>query len=339
MDNLIPFPGTSPEPIPTPAHPDVRPTKEWLDQFEHELEKRQLARKTISGYLTCFRKFIEFVQGKPGGEQGFYPLLMTETAVQEYFSQLKEQKLGYSTMNKTKAALNIARVLMSADGVQEPMTKNPLVYVKLPVQPVNPPRELSDRQRYILKSLVEREGTPRGAALFALGYHVGARISDASHLRLDEVQSGMRSMELNIGYKNEKKRKIPISSAARNALQFYLFGKEYGCRSQSKYAETSPFVFLSQRGARIKEDGIKDWLNTLKKSAPVDWYREIEDVTWHDLRHDFAHRMRHDKGWTIEEVAYYLGHTTKSGELAIQTTVRYTMPTQEGYRKRMDQLD
>ena len=41
------------------------------------------------------------------------------------------------------------------------------------------------------------------------------------------------------------------------------------------------------------------------------------DVTFHDLRHDFAHRAR-AAGWTVEEIAYYLGHTTKKGTPAIQ---------------------
>ena len=30
------------------------------------------------------------------------------------------------------------------------------------------------------------------------------------------------------------------------------------------------------------------------------------------------------RGWSLEEVAYYLGHVTTRGTPAIQTTVRYT---------------
>ncbi|ARR10779.1 tyrosine-type recombinase/integrase [Paenibacillus bovis] len=339
MDNLISFPGTSPGPIAAPAHSDVRSREEWLQRLTKEMERRQRDSKTIRAYMGLWEQFIEFVEAKPGGEQGFYPLLMTETAVQEYFLYLREMRRSPSTMNKAKAALKMALSILAAEEFEAPLLKNPLQYVKIPTQPVSSPRELSDRQRYILKSLVEREGTPRGAAIFALGYHVGARISDVAHLRLDEVYNRVRTTELNLGYKNEKKRLVPISSQARNALQFYIYRQEPGCRSQSKFAETSPFVFVSQRAEQMTEAGIHHWFTTLKRSAPVDWYHEIEDVTFHDLRHDFAHRMRNDKGWSLEELAYYLGHTTKSGNLSIQTTVRYTMPTQEAFRKRMDQLD
>src|SRR5712691_7203452 len=49
----------------------------------------------------------------------------------------------------------------------------------------------------------------------------------------------------------------------------------------------------------------------------------ISTIAFHDLRHDFAHRAR-AADWSLEEVAYYLGHITKSGMPAIQTTIRYT---------------
>ena len=49
----------------------------------------------------------------------------------------------------------------------------------------------------------------------------------------------------------------------------------------------------------------------------------VGSLTFHDLRHDFAHRAR-EAGWTLEEVASYLGHVTMKGLPAIQTTVRYT---------------
>ena len=54
----------------------------------------------------------------------------------------------------------------------------------------------------------------------------------------------------------------------------------------------------------------------------------IQDVTFHDLPHEFAHRARAAR-WTIEEVAYYLGHMTKKGTPAIQTTARHTRVSRE----------
>ena len=55
------------------------------------------------------------------------------------------------------------------------------------------------------------------------------------------------------------------------------------------------------------------------------------------LGHDFAHRAR-QAGWSLEEVAYYLGHITKSGMPAIQTTIRYTQVSREHVKEKLKLL-
>jgi len=96
-------------------------------------------------------------------------------------------------------------------------------------------------------------------------------------------------------------------------------------------------VFTSQREERLSEAGIHHWFRTLKAQATKDQWELIQDVTFHDLRHDFAHRAR-DAGWSIEEVAYYLGHVTKKGTPAIQTTARYTQVSREQVRGKLERL-
>jgi integrase len=99
----------------------------------------------------------------------------------------------------------------------------------------------------------------------------------------------------------------------------------------------SPYVFTSQRAARLTEAGIHHWLRTLKALARKDEWELIQEVTFHDLRHDFAHRAR-ESGWTIEEIAYYLGHVTKKGTPAIQTTVRYTQVSRDRVKEKLKRL-
>jgi len=55
------------------------------------------------------------------------------------------------------------------------------------------------------------------------------------------------------------------------------------------------------------------------------------------LGHDFAHRAR-TAGWSLEEVAYSLGHITKSGMPAIQTTIRYTQVSREHVKEKLKLL-
>ncbi len=113
---------------------------------------------------------------------------------------------------------------------------------------------------------------------------------------------------------------------ARRPLYHYL---QHGRRER-----TSPYVFTSQRGPRLTEDGIHQWFGGLKRQANHEEWELIAALSFHDLRHDFAHRAR-EAGWTLEEVAYYLGHVTMKGTPAIQTTVRYTQVSRAHVKEKL----
>ena len=57
------------------------------------------------------------------------------------------------------------------------------------------PTELSEKQRFVLKQLVEQHTTRRFEAIFALGYcyWVGLRISEIATLRVDQCQVNQRA--------------------------------------------------------------------------------------------------------------------------------------------------
>ena len=99
----------------------------------------------------------------------------------------------------------------------------------------------------------------------------------------------------------------------------------------------SPYVFTSQRAERLSEAGIHHWFRALKGRANKKEWDLIHDVTYHDLRHDWAHRAR-QAGWSLEEVAYYLGHVTRKGTPAIQTTARYTQLSRAAVKQKLHLL-
>ncbi len=180
-------------------------------------------------------------------------------------------------------------------------------------------RQLPEGQRYILRTLVEQENDRRGAALFVLGYWAGCRVSDVSWLQMAHRHVGPKVGWVHIGYKDGKLRDIDLLNEARKPLYEYL---------RTSANPDRIYAFTSQRSERLTEEGIHYWFRTLKARATKDQWELIHDLTCHDLRHDFAHRAR-VAGWSLEEVAYYLGHITKKGTPAIQTTVRYTQVSRE----------
>ena len=124
-------------------------------------------------------------------------------------------------------------------------------------------------------------------------------------------------------------REIDLIDQARKPLDTYL----YCCGRDGEGA----YVFTSQRGERLSEAGIHHWFRTLKAQATADQWPLIAEITFHDLRHDFAHRAR-AADWTLEEVAYYLRHITRKGSPAIQTTARYTQVSRVQVKEKLKRL-
>jgi integrase len=158
-----------------------------------------------------------------------------------------------------------------------------------------------------------------------LGYWAGCRVSDVSWLEMAHTHVGPKVGWIHVGHKGGKWRDIDLVNEVRKPLYDYL---------QTSGDPEREYVFPSQRSARLTEEGIHHWFRALKARATKDQWEYIADLTFHDLRHDFAHRAR-EAGWSLEEVAYYLGHVTKKGTPAIQTTVRYTQVSREQVKEKL----
>lgn len=282
---------------------------------------------TVDVYQRILRQMTAWIAERPGNAGSFQPQQLTHTAVATYLAQLETDGYSISHRARVKAVVSgFSRWLIEEKGA---LRRNPARGITIPPQPLLAPRELSPDQRFVLRQLVERDGTPRSAALFALGYWTGCRVSDVAWLEFAHTHVGSRVGWLHVGYKGGKARDIDLHNEARRPLSQYL---HHGGRDPE-----SPYVFTSQRSPRFSEAGIHHWFRTLKARATKDEWNFIHDVTFHDLRHDFAHRAR-AAGWSLEEVAYYLGHITKKGTPAIQTTVRYTQVSREHVREHLKHL-
>jgi len=280
---------------------------------------------TVDAYHRELRHFLDWISQCAGNSSPFNTQQhLTKTALQTYLTHLQSEGHSVSHCARVKSAVGgFARWLIEE---KQLLRRNPARGVELPAQPLLAPRELSPDQRYVLHSLVERREDVRGEALFALGYWAGCRISDVSWLRIEHLHIGPKVGWMHVGYKGGKRRDIDLLNAVRRPLHSYL---QQGDRDQE-----SPYVFSSQRAARFTEAGIHHWFRSLKAQANKEEWNLIHDVTFHDLRHDFAHRAR-SAAWTIEEVAYYLGHVTKKGTPAIQTTARYTQVSREQVKDKL----
>lgn len=282
---------------------------------------------TADAYGRVLRQFIEWIVVKPGSGNRFDPQDMTKNAVETYLETLSNNGYSISHREKVKAAISKFSDWLIEEGK---LRKNPTRGIEIPPQPLLAPRQLTPDQRYVLRNLVEREGDPRNMAIFSLGYWAGCRVSDVAWLRTDDCHVGPKVGWIEVGYKGDKRREIDLLNEVRRPLYEYL-------QSEERQKRNSPYVFVSQRADRLSERGIHHWFRTLKRRARADEWELIHDLTFHDLRHDFAHRCR-EAGWTLEEIAFYLGHITQKGTPAISTTVRYTQPSREQIKEKLKQI-
>src|SRR6266487_2849725 len=298
----------------------------WIESYQ-QAHLTKLNEATVDAYLRILRQFTEWVAKRPGHGKHFQPGQLTTTVVEGYLSLLKEQ--GYSVSHCTRVKSVIKHFCQWLIDEKEALKRNPTTGIEIKAQQQLAPRVLEPDQRFVLRNLVEKGDDLRGKALFALGYWTGCRVSDVAHLLVEHTHVGPKIGWIHVGHKGEKFRDIDLLNEARRPLYDYI---QHGGREKE-----SAYVFTSQRSLHLTEDGIHSWFRTLKQRANKEEWELIKDLSFHDLRHDFAHRAR-DAGWTLEEIAYYLGHVTMKGTPAIQTTVRYTQVSRAHVKEKLKLL-
>jgi site-specific recombinase XerD len=296
--------------------------------------------KTMAAYVSTVRQFITWLAPQPGGTP-FRLSLLTETMIESYLHHLEEQNRAPATRAKTLSALKrFGRWAVGAGRLD----RNPATALPRPIVPSMDPTELTRDQRIILKRLVEQQSSPRLSAIFALGYWAGLRRGEVATLRRDHCVLTPRTGTITIvGAKGGKTRTLDLHNAARHPLYDYLHLP--ATMSEAREPD-SLYVFTSQRAAWLRQQhrpdhltsrGINHLWSALKRQATRQEWEHIQALTFHDLRHDFAHRAR-AAGWSLEELAVYLGHQTEDGMPAIHSTVRYTLPTRQQLKERLRQM-
>ena len=272
-----------------------------LDEYEQFLSGK--AQGTTDAYLRTVRQVMGWVAQLPGNAGRFQPQQLTQRTVERYLTHLEQEGLSLNHRARVKSTIsNFAQFLIEEKGL---LHRNPTRGIDLPPMPLLAPQPLSDEQRSVLRSLVKQQGDRRGAALFALGYWAGCRVSEVSWLQMAHTHVGPSEGWLQVGHDGRKWRDIDLMNKARQPLYDYL---------QATDDPTRTYVFTSRRSERLTEEAIHYWFRTFKAQGTREQREVIAALTFHDLRHDFAHRAR-EAGWALEEVASYLGLATKQGAL------------------------
>lgn len=153
----------------------------------------------------------------------------------------------------------------------------------------------------------------RDAALLEILYGVGARISEACGLDVDDIDLEERVVLLR--GKGGRERRLPLGGHAAEAVSAYLVRGRPALMSRS-----TPALFVNSRGARLSRQSAWAVIAAAADRAG------LSGVSPHTLRHSFATHLL-EGGADVRVVQELLGHAS------VTTTQIYTRVTVDTLRE------
>jgi integrase/recombinase XerD len=307
-----------------PSRPDVvataasspleRATRGWLDHLHVE---RGAAPNTLTSYRRDLARYRQFLLGRGISD----PVAVREVDVTEFLVSIREgspdrQPLSASSAARTLVAVRGFHRFLALEG--ETPT-DPAGGVAPPKAPSRLPKAVSVDEVERLLSAASAGNTPaalRDRALLEVLYGVGARISEAVSLDVDDIDLEDDSVRL-LG-KGGKERVVPLGSYAKEAVTAYLVRTRPGMALKGT---GTPALFLNQRGGRLTRQSAWAVIHVAARRADLG-----AKVSPHTLRHSFATHLL-DGGADVRVVQELLGHAS------VTTTQIYTMVTVQRLRE------
>ncbi len=200
---------------------------------------------------------------------------------------------------------------------RQPMAANPVEGVKPPKRTKSLPKALGvdDAVKLVAAPVARDDENPAHAlcskAMFELLYSSGLRVSeltglDLRYLREEHYEShgwlDAESAELTVTGKGNKRRSVPVGTAALQALHEWLAVRSTLARATP--ASDANALFLSARGHRISPREVQKRIKAHAQAIGIP-----ADVHPHVLRHSFASHLLQSSG-DLRAVQEMLGHVS-----------------------------
>ena len=266
--------------------------------------ERRLSPKSTEAYRRDLTRYLAFLASETGENGELSLSTATTERVRRFLSRLAEDGL---------AARSRARILSSLRGFhrhlleREWTDENPTEQIDAPKLGRPLPELLSRSDIESLMEVADRSTAlgQRDAALIALLYSSGLRVSELCNLTLDRVD--LDAGILRVLGKGDKERLVPLGQVASEELDIYL--NSFRETLVKKHTE---IVFLSRRGKTLSRQAVWQMLKQQALKAGLG-----ANVSPHKLRHSFASHLLAG-GADLRSVQALLGHED------ISTTEIYT---------------
>lgn len=273
-----------------------------LDQFlDYIALEKGLSPHTRAAYGNDLGRLLLFLQRK-----GIASINnVTRRHLLDYLMWEKDQGLGPNSLSRRLVAIRVFLRYLQNEGlltgnVTETMD-SPRLWKLLPSTLT--PREVEE---LLDAPRLDRSLGLRDRALLETLYGTGLRVSEVSHLRVQDLHFDSGYLRC-IG-KGRKERVVPLGGAAATFLKRYIEEQRPALLKRGDVPE----VFLSSRGAALNRKTIWQMLRRYARARGI-----LKKVSPHTLRHSFAtHMLANDA--PLRVIQEMLGHAD------IATTQIYT---------------
>jgi len=282
---------------------------------DHLTVEKGLSENTVEAYGRDLRDFAEFLRGR--GVTAFE--VADRQCLVDFVSYMqRKRRLSRSTISRRLSSVRGLYRFM----VQEGRTaSDPSANLDMPKAPERLPKVLTVEECVRLMETPDRSDPLglRDAAMIALIYASGLRVSELVGLRLHELN--FEAGVVRVLGKGSKERIVPVAPLALELITRYLNEARPGlaCRPDEDA------IFLTKRGGPFSRGGFWAAFKAHVRLAGLP-----EDTSPHTLRHSFATHML-SGGADLRAIQEMLGHS------ALSTTEVYTHLSTEDLRAVYDE--
>ncbi len=270
---------------------------------EHLTRNKRVSPQTIASVRDSFRILLEFLRTQTGIEPAKLQVTDLNAAAILTFLDHLEQKRGNSVRSRN-VRLSAIRTFFRYLALYDPDRLGQVTQVMaIPVkrQEKKLVGALTREEMDALLAVPDRStwGGRRDHALLLTMYNTGARVSEMTTLRREQVRMGATSY-IELHGKGRKERTVPLWPHTARTLEAWF--KELATTSSGTIA------FPNARGHQMARDGVEYLLRqVVKKALPVCGSLAGKRVSPHTLRHTTAMHLL-QAGVDITVIALWLGH-------------------------------
>jgi integrase/recombinase XerC len=284
------------------AAPDVAAeVARWLSALADE---RRMSAKTVEAYGRDLRQFLGFLSGHLGGRIGLTALRRLAPAdVRAFMAARRADGIGSRSLMRALAGVRSFARFLERNGKGK---VDALAAVRAPKVAKSLPKPLSiasakriadadlrageDREQWVLA---------RDAAVLALLYGSGLRISEALSLKRADVPLPGRGDTITVTGKGNKRRMVPVLAQVLTLIADYVAICPYNLPAEGS-------LFLGVKGGPLSPRIVQLAMAQLRGALGLP-----DTATPHALRHSFATHLL-ARGGDLRAIQELLGHASLS---------------------------